>query len=677
MPATTRSVSAVRATPTRPPADVHESPRTYAQVLASPPTSPKERAAAPPPSNALELDTGLGKTSKHASTKETLVGATPSTGARLQSSVTRHEQRNRSTDDTCPTTPGPSAPASLAQHGPSTLTDASPMPSEYQFDDIDMLAFEQSCIEENRRYGTPTSKDWRNLSVHGNESVASDDAAGIICDTVVRDEVDIENFVTDGMDRFGEVIPGQEKACEEARARKRQRISASPPRTEARKTITVRFRKHRDKATNVRGDDRGQPANTSADPSAAEPPPFAAEPLSLQDTWLRSTIPKQDLPRLSKATKGKAVARPTGQSGREEEVAPERSGHGVPWSALAVDMDVDDEAQMRHPLQEPISAHPEGLIEDLALSRIDEAWKQPEGTVLFVQVANVGYPDAHLRKPIHDEIHALIQHVTGETAFVPVAPQPEWVPPPRRAGAPITWTILGLKQQHVRDLVRLKVLSSVWITLFFYERKLVIPRYLFTLTGYTTNHEDDIVHSVKGAFLDDPIFSRLADLTQSHPMLQYLAPHEAAAQIASSVEVRIDHLGNGNMQAAVFCDPPTGCGETWKIWRAELMKMPFHSRYNPTATARRIEVCACCHSADHLTHKCPFLHIQGWNAPPPTTRTYGRQRPQAAPGHAAPYRPPTPMNARPFRGRGRGTGPLRGMREGTPTRNQHTPGFGM
>ncbi|KAH9850516.1 hypothetical protein C2E23DRAFT_887402 [Lenzites betulinus] len=243
--------------------------------------------------------------------------------------------------------------------------------------------------------------------------------------------------------------------------------------------------------------------------------------------------------------------------------------------------------------------HPEGLIDGLARSRVDEAWRQEDGTVLLVQVANTGHPDVPMRKPIHDEIQALIQHVTGESAFVPIAPQAEWVQPPRKTGAPKTWIVLGLGKDRVAELVRLRVLSSVWITLFFYERKLVIPRYLFTLTGYTTNHDDDIINSIKGAFFDDPIFSTIADLVESRPTLHSLAPHDAALLIAASVEIRIDQLGNGNMQAAVFCDSPTGNGEAWKIWRAELMKLPYHSRFNPTAVAKRIELCLCCHSADH------------------------------------------------------------------------------
>ncbi|KAH9853570.1 hypothetical protein C2E23DRAFT_706941, partial [Lenzites betulinus] len=257
--------------------------------------------------------------------------------------------------------------------------------------------------------------------------------------------------------------------------------------------------------------------------------------------------------------------------------------------------------------------HPEGLIEDLAMTRVDEAWKCEEGTILFVQVANVGYPEPHQRKPICDEIYEALHHVTGETGFVPIAPQPEWVRPPGRTGTPKTWIIRGLSKPRITELAKIKVLSCVWITLFMYERKLVIPRYLFTLAGFTTNHNNDVVDSVRKAFANEPILATITDLVQSHPSLQYSPPDVAAAIIAASVEVRIDQLSNGNMQAAVFCSSPTGNAETWKQWRSSLMRMPFYSQYNPVATARRIELCLVCHSADHVSHKCPFPHIQGWN----------------------------------------------------------------
>ncbi|KAH9858725.1 hypothetical protein C2E23DRAFT_855506 [Lenzites betulinus] len=679
--------------------------RTYAQVAASPPTTPKQRGTALPAPQAPHVATPY-----------------PSTNASAPSARPPHVA-----------TPGPSTineqPRAAPSNGPTIST---PPASEYHFDDMDMEAFEASLVEE-RRYGTPNSEDWRNLSVHGNDSVASDIVADVIGDTVISDGVDLENFITDGVDRYGDTIPGQEEKREESRAKKRPRTSGSPPANEPRTQISVRFRKHRPRAANValpnpRPDTRR--ALTRRDDS---PSPLPSHPVSSLGISTEGVPSADDSPpRIPSTAKGK---KPEGwQSNSNHQYQPNASADtgGTPWRSLIASMDVDmaveavspPNAQVevlpsflalpspahpdlrRAPWQSAVTegpaphitpptpgadgygftpepeggfpaihhAHPEGLIEDLAVSRIDEAWKQPEGAVLFVQVANMGLPDVPLRKPLHDEIYELIKHVTGETDFVPIAPQAEWTQAPKRAGAPKTWTILGLRKPTVADLVKKRVLSCVWVTLFFYDRRLVIPRYLFTLGGYTTNHENDIVLSIRGAFLDEPIFSSLADLVQSHPGLQHLAPHEAAQRIAASVEVRIDQLGNGNMQAAVFCDSPTGCGESWKIWRANLMKMPFHSRYNPTAMARRIELCAGCHSADHVTHKCPFPSIQGWCAPPAISRTYGRPRHQQNQGLGVPTHNYAPQTNTAPRGRGRGIAPYRTTRAATPARNQYSQG---
>ncbi|KAH9856128.1 hypothetical protein C2E23DRAFT_857167 [Lenzites betulinus] len=693
-----------------------EPTRTYAQVAASPPSTPKKQTIS------IEHDRPLAGRSKRTSGLQiTLVQGEAEPPMTAEAS-THKEALPRTHRHTEPISVG------LASGIPSPT----PAPSEYHFDDIDMTAFEESLIDDRRRYGTPTSEDWRNLSVHGGDSVATDIVADVVSHTVISDEVDLENFVTDGTDRFGETIPGQESAREAARVRKRQRVDGSPHDEGARRQTSIRFRKYRNRGESV--------AAKAVSPTTKrkqrtrmltkhQPPTTRPSVTIEQPGWLSSSIPAPHTPRPERADKGKGVDRTSSNAAPRAKPSGTQAAAAT-WPSTLAEMEVDaqddeDEEPREHEQVEilpsfmtqgrpafgdntpgtwqrtatsgpPVHitpatpgvdgygftpepaggfptvhhAHPEGLIEDLAMSRVDEAWKQPEGVVLFVQVANIGHPDVPLRKPMHDEIYELIKHVTDETAFVPIAPQPEWTQPPRRPGTPKTWIVVGLSRRAATDLVRLGVLSCVWITLFFYERKLVVPRYLFTLTGYTTNHDNDIVESIRGAFMDDPIFSTIADLVQGHPTLQYLAPQEAAMRVASSVEVRVDQLGNGNMQAAVFCDSPTGSGQAWTIWRSNLMKIPFQSRYNPTAVAKRIELCAGCHSADHVTHKCPFPNIQGWNAPPPSTRTYGRPRqhgnaqsthPPTTPTHSQQYQPPN-------RGRGRGTNFGRGGRNATPGR---------
>ncbi|KAH9851954.1 hypothetical protein C2E23DRAFT_886176 [Lenzites betulinus] len=529
----------------------------------------------------------------------------------------------------------------LTQEEPQTIEGASILFDE-QMRDLHPLC----ALTPPRRYGTPTSEDWRNLSVHGDSTVRSDVVAEAVGDTVHYFGEDIENMVTDGLDRFGNPICGGPLDPEAARKRKRQRREDSPvPPTLLGKKISIRFRKHRDhdgEATlNARGGTETKGKTREVPDTLGLASKSAAE---IRDDWIKSvsgtsllsngasldswalspspvtarkgvgrTVPSGVLAELELSptpmdvdgererplgatwtmarTKGLDHLIPNAPSDVEGRILPQRGGAGpsrtdqvevLPHCLVALTPPAEKWAgsgrdATRSWEAEPVvvapatpgtdgyattpppkdgfpnihHSHPEGLIEDLAMKRIDEAWRAGPDEVLFATVANIGYPEQNLRKLIHDEIRGLIEKVTGEKDFVPIAPQPEWVRPPGRTGAPKTWMILGLSKEAVRMLVAEKVLSCVWITLFLYERKLTIPRYLFTLTGFTTNHNDDIRASIRAAFNDDPIYSTILDLVQGHPGLQHLTPHDAAAQITASVEVRLDWLSNGNIQAAV------------------------------------------------------------------------------------------------------------------------------
>ncbi|KAH9848054.1 hypothetical protein C2E23DRAFT_889311 [Lenzites betulinus] len=432
----------------------------------------------------------------------------------------------------------------LTQEEPQTIEGASILFDE-QMRDLHPLC----ALTPPRRYGTPTSEDWRNLSVHGDSTVRSDVVAEAVGDTVHYFGEDIENMVTDGLDRFGNPICGGPLDPEATRKRKRQQREDSPvPPTLLGKKISIRFRKHRDhdgEATlNARGGTETKGKTREVPDTLGLASKSAAE---IRDDWIKSVSGTSLLS--NGASLDSWALSPSPVTARKG------VGRTVPSGVLAelelspTPMDVDGERE--RPLGATwTTARTKGLDH-----LIPNAPSDVEGRILPQRggagPTNIGYPEQNLRKLIHDEIRGLIEKVTGEKDFVPIAPQPEWVRPPGRTGAPKTWMILGLSKEAVQMLVAEKVLSCVWITLFLYERKLTIPRYLFTLTGFTTNHNDDIRASIRAAFNDDPIYSTILDLVQGHPGLQHLTPHDAAAQITASVEVRLDWLSNGNIQAAV------------------------------------------------------------------------------------------------------------------------------
>ncbi|KAL1945501.1 hypothetical protein VTO73DRAFT_2352 [Trametes versicolor] len=276
--------------------------------------------------------------------------------------------------------------------------------------------------------------------------------------------------------------------------------------------------------------------------------------------------------------------------------------------------------------------------------RVVEMWKKNPDRILLFHVYNCSFPGPGQSRPMTDEITAMLKDDSKEDGFVVVAPEPVWLPRGAQRGTPKTWAVQGLSADYTRRLRERGVLSCDRITLLFYERALYIPRYLFTVHGYAHNVDNDIEETIKRTLSAEPNYSWVVEMVQSNANYAHLDPDEAATLVLSSVEVRVDRLNNGNLQAAIFCDTPTESGDRWVLWRHRLMGVPFRSFVNPTPTPRAIETCAGCHSADHVTHRCPFPDVHGWNAPLPGAGSYARPpaTAQAAAAHTAPLGNPYP-----------------------------------
>ncbi|KAL1943433.1 hypothetical protein VTO73DRAFT_4508 [Trametes versicolor] len=270
-------------------------------------------------------------------------------------------------------------------------------------------------------------------------------------------------------------------------------------------------------------------------------------------------------------------------------------------------------------------AQPESLIECLDPERVAELWKKDKDSVILVHPHNVGFPKPGQSRPILEEITAVIRHKTGEEKFKvipPVAPLSLAVVP---RGNP-AWGVTGLTRRSNLDLISAGTLSTERVTLEMRERALYIPTYLLTTQGYSHNVDDDISTCIVVAFSSGPIYDSIVDLVSGNANYNHLAPADAAELILSSLRVRVDTLGNDNLQAAIFMDTPTSDADSWRHWRHWLMTLPYRSLTNTTGYARPIESCDGCHSADHVTHMCPFPAIPGWNAPPASSGAYGRHQ---------------------------------------------------
>lgn len=258
---------------------------TYAQVAASPPRTPKQRYATLHPSGV--------RTDPPATQREQ-----PTLGLREQPS------------------PSPNGPGNITQDEPHPTGEWSDAEASESSIDPDLRDFYKKQEEEaTMHYGYPTLEDWKNLSVHGNDSMCSETVRDCLGESIHAFGGDLEKYVTDGMDRHGKPLPGQELAREEERKRKRQKMEgekAGP------KKISIRFRKYRPM------------------PSTGLPPPF--NPFRKVQEWVEATDPKPTTTNRSPAVDKRD---PRGSSGAS------RTGAERDEQAIDEQVNVSHEAERR------------------------------------------------------------------------------------------------------------------------------------------------------------------------------------------------------------------------------------------------------------------------------------------------------------------------------------------
>ncbi|KAI0357401.1 hypothetical protein OH77DRAFT_1384975, partial [Trametes cingulata] len=257
---------------------------------------------------------------------------------------------------------------------------------------------------------------------------------------------------------------------------------------------------------------------------------------------------------------------------------------------------------------------PDALSAGLSQFRMGTLRAEPPDTVVLVQIYNVGVPPPALTGELTDGLSVAIQAATGEVDPFIIPPEPDWAVPVARRVLPRTWIVLRLAPRSVRVLVEQVVWSTARITFFAYTREPTIPRYLFTIGGYTRDRDRDIFNAVWNVFTSQDVRAGILDLVQSNPSFANVRPEDATNAVIGSLVVRVDTLRNGGLIAAIYVDSPTASPQRWREWRNELASFPFPTTYNLTGFSRTLAPCAGCHAHDHVTHLCPYaLDIPGWN----------------------------------------------------------------
>lgn len=304
-------------------------------------------------------------------------------------------------------------------------------------------------------------------------------------------------------------------------------------------------------------------------------------------------------------------------------------------------------------------ADPDGLFRGMSPAR--GVALRGETACFIARIHNLNSMTQQEARQAAAAIATIVTHKTGERNPLVVAPERDTTGGPNVRHNALSFGVLGISVQSVLHMLRQTTWSTTIGTLHVYRAAIEVSPFMFVVGGFDHDHNGSILNAVFAVFSGPDVLPHIIQLVQTHPTYRNVPPEEAARSILASLVVRVSTLQNGNLLAAVFCDPPTLSPARWVEWRARVAALPFPHPLNSTGHARRAPPCAACHGEDHPTHLCPFQYVPGWNAPPPGTTwaqpgfapTQGPQPP--------PPPPPPPAGGAATRGRAhsarRGTHP--------------------
>lgn len=297
-------------------------------------------------------------------------------------------------------------------------------------------------------------------------------------------------------------------------------------------------------------------------------------------------------------------------------------------------------------------ADPDGLFR--GLSRARGVALREEKSCFIARLHNFDSSSQHELRQATTIVANIVTQASGEANPLVVAPERDSTngPPSRLGPNPLSFAVIGISAEAVLRMLRQSAWSTLIGTIHVFRAVIEPTPFMFVAGGFAHDHNGCILNAIFAVFSGPDVLPYTTQLVQSHPDFVGVPPEDAARTILASLVVRVSTLQNGNLQAAVFCTPPTLTASRWVEWRGRVASRPFPHPLNSTGFARRQAPCAGCHGEDHPTHLCPFPSVPGWNAPAPGT-TWGQAGLAFGNGAQPPPPPPPPPAAGGFASRGR------------------------
>lgn len=270
-------------------------------------------------------------------------------------------------------------------------------------------------------------------------------------------------------------------------------------------------------------------------------------------------------------------------------------------------------------------------------------WMSEEPVVLLTVFNYKFTKNQEVNRHIETSISAATTHLTGETGFHVVPPDPEWRHEIRARDLPYLWVIRGLSEAAVWEMVKLRVISTRGVSFITHPKTIGNPKFVCGLAGFLRPDVKTTKAAVLNVLEDDYMIERLTELVRSSDRMGHIPIARRVEKVLESLDIRFMKTKEDGYVANVYIFPPTDDLDEWRDWAEEMRGCRFNVFLNGTGTARKAFWCGGCRGVDHEDQECPIPKMKGWKGPLAGERTHtkfwepestGGRKPGRGQGHA-------------------------------------------
>ncbi|KAI0357478.1 hypothetical protein OH77DRAFT_1510529 [Trametes cingulata] len=254
---------------------------------------------------------------------------------------------------------------------------------------------------------------------------------------------------------------------------------------------------------------------------------------------------------------------------------------------------------------------PSDRVRSVPKQTVMERRREKPGTYVLLDVYGAGPIEEMDVRGTSKKLENALKAITGLEKFRLDQPPRTTMGTPKEHAA-TTWFASGLYPEAVELLAAIHAWPTAEITFFAYKDMVIIPRYLFAITGFTQNEPDEIRLAVWKLFHLNPIYMSTYRLVGMNPDYAGKDIDTATNELLRTIEVQIRPVDNSPERSSDH--PPS----VWQSWRDGIRfpgkGVPLSKTEAHLKISGRLTRCKACHGADHLTTQCKWAHYSGWEA---------------------------------------------------------------